>query len=187
MKREEFTSLPVGIALGILYDQMPGRLEHMAVPKSPMSPKYDQIIRRKNGYQWASETDLESLRFFLTLAQRPPTDEKYREKNEKNAKALSYWVAWREAEPRAVWTGERNRVPATAKPPTSKPEQHEWEARGNAPAAGDSSGAAEYGFAGGSGGGGFDDQDYGGGSKETDDIPYRKRGGPGGTKTVFQV
>jgi hypothetical protein len=87
------------------------------------APKFDTSIARKGGMvQYASETDLEGLIFWKARAEEPPSDPKYEESNAKQAKALGYWIAYRQANPDAIWRGERNRVLITAKAPTNKPE-----------------------------------------------------------------
>ena len=89
------------------------------------APKFDTSIIRKGGMvQFASETDLAGLMFWKGRADEPPSDPKYAESNAKQSKALSYWIAYRQAEPNAVWSGERNRQPVTARPPSGKPETY---------------------------------------------------------------
>lgn len=88
-------------------------------------PKYDTSISRKGGMvQYASETDAAGLAFWKARAEEPPKDVKYAESNAKQAKALGYWLAYRQAEPAAIWTGERNREVVTAKAPSPKPETY---------------------------------------------------------------
>ena len=89
------------------------------------APKFDTRISRKGGMvQWASECSLKELSFWREQFNKPPSDPKYADSNAKQAKALDYWIAFRRAEPSAVWTGERNRVTVTAKPPSDKPAQY---------------------------------------------------------------
>ncbi len=89
------------------------------------APKFDTAISRKGGLvQWASETDLDGIRYWRRRADEPPSDPKYAESNAKQSKALSYWIAYRQAEPNATWSGERNRQSVTAKPPNAKPETY---------------------------------------------------------------
>lgn len=95
---------------------------------SAPSPRYDMRIRRKGGYQWASETDAEGPRFWVEK-NSSSTDERYREKNQKDARNLSFWLVWREENPTARWEGERNREPVTALAPLPRPMVHEWEPR----------------------------------------------------------
>lgn len=138
---------------GQLYDALDGGSAQSA--GAPMgdgrSPKFDTSISRKGGMvQFASETDLSGLIFWKGRADEPPSDPKYAESNAKQSKALSYWIAYRQAEPNATWSGERNRQPVTARPPSAKPETYP---RGEQPAAAPVGPASEN----------FD---------ETDDIPF---------------
>jgi hypothetical protein len=115
--------------MGLLYDLNSSQLAQTEKPKAARSPKYDHRIGRSGGYQWASETDAESLKFWGDKAAAGVNDEKYGEKNAKNAKALSYWLQWRTENPTAIWTGERNNEQVTACAPSRKPELHEWSHR----------------------------------------------------------
>ena len=138
---------------GQLYDALDGGSAQGAA--APMgdgrAPKFDTSIARKGGMvQYASETDLSGLIFWKGRADEPPSDPKYAESNAKQSKALSYWIAYRQAEPSAVWSGERNRQPVTARPPSAKPETYP---RGEQQAAAPVSAVADN----------FD---------ETDDIPF---------------
>lgn len=141
MDRDQFLSLPVGIALGVLYDQMPQRMATVTVPQIPRSPKFDGRVSRKGGYCWMSEMDLSGLQYWLGRKQQD-TKPEYAERNEKDVKALSFWIAWRTADPQSAWHGERNRQPVRAKHPSRDPELHQWEAkRDAAPSADDYSGS----------------------------------------------
>lgn len=141
MTRDEFLALPPALGLKTLLTAIskaaPKVLEElrdMEAPKVPRAPKYDMRISRKGGYQWASETDLESLKFwrerFNSNAQEGG---QYAERDGKKAQKLEYWVSWREACPDAIWSGQRNDDVVTAKAPTGKPQIHEWEERGQVP------------------------------------------------------
>lgn len=125
MNRDEFSALPASVALGILWDAFPGlekKLADVVAPKRPRPPKYDQAIYRKEGVQWASETDVEGLRFwrarYTASAQKGG---EYAAKDLKRSDALGFWIAWRLAEPMTQWSGERNREQVTAKMPSGKP------------------------------------------------------------------
>jgi len=130
MTKEEICALPAATAIGLLYEcVVNGReLESMEAPRPPQSPKFDHRIRRKDGCQWASETDLEGLRFWHNRAIQPG-DPKWADKNEKEARSLLFFIKWREANPNALWQGERNHEQFTAKPASSKPTVHSWEPR----------------------------------------------------------
>jgi hypothetical protein len=120
MTRDEFVSLPIGVALGVLWDLAGAKLGTMPTPDVPRPPKYDSAIYRKDGVSWASEYDVEGLRFWHAKKAQS-SDPKYAEKDAKAAKALSYWIAYRIADPHTPWTGERNRETITAKAPSAKP------------------------------------------------------------------
>lgn len=125
MKLDEFFSLPPGIAIRLLFEQLDAATREavlaQSAPKPPLPPKFDQAIFRSGGIQWASETDLEGLRFWHSKALQPPSDPKYAESNRKRAESLARWIAWREWFPDATWSGERDRKHGVARGPTSKP------------------------------------------------------------------
>ena len=95
---------------------------------SAKKPQWDMRIRRKGGYQWASETDVEGLRFWVEK-NASSTDPRWAEKNQKDARSLSFWLAWREENPTELWQGERSRQQVTASAPLPRPMIHEWEPR----------------------------------------------------------
>lgn len=139
MKREDFTGLPPSVALGWLWDvlsqesrELSERFAEALVPKVPMSPKYDMPIYRREGLQWASETDAEGLRYWQQRYSES-SDPKYAEKDAKRAKNLGFWLAWRTVEPYAAWTGERNHETVTANPPSKKPKLHDRNAPSDRP------------------------------------------------------
>ncbi len=131
MNRQEFTSLSLPAALGALWDaiQLTEAAEHLSgveAPKPAFSPKYDGRCRTKGGLVYMSECDLSQLQYYYTRATRP-TEEKYREKSEKEAKALLYWMKWRAENPDARWTGERyQQGQVTAAAPSSRPRVSDW-------------------------------------------------------------
>jgi hypothetical protein len=132
MNREEFARLPLSQALGVLYDaNVKGySLESIVAPEPPraaMMPKYDTRCRTKGGTVYASECDLGQLQYYFDRASRG-TDPKYAEKNAKEAKALGFFLAWREQNPMALWSGERyQQGVVTAAAPTARPRVTEWE------------------------------------------------------------
>lgn len=167
MNRSDFTSLPLSLALGLLWDAAQDAdrittaryLEDAEAPKPARPPRFDSAIYRRDGVMYASETDLDGLRFWhKRAAESAANGGQYAEKDEKQAKALAYWIAFREQNPSAIWTGERNREQVTARAPMAKPEvyQRTGAPRAAAPAA--------------TGGGGFSDADYG--SDDDSDIPF---------------
>lgn len=134
MNKSEFTSLPPGLALGVLFDLFEDGLKDVPRPPIPSAPKYDSRVPRKRGeYCWASEMLLADLIFwwkrFDASAQE---DGQHAEKDAKNAKTLEYWIKWRRAFPTETWRGERNRQPVRAFAPSREPELHAWERQGGA-------------------------------------------------------
>lgn len=138
MNRSEFTGLPLSLALGIIWDALRATgghetnrvLDDTEAPKPARPPKYDQIMYRKDGVMWASECDAEGLRFWhKRAAESADSGSQYAEKDAKLAKSLAYWITWREQNPTAIWTGERNRQPTTARAPQGKPEVYPRDAR----------------------------------------------------------
>lgn len=123
MTREQFLA-----AAGAFYDMLQGGTAPGSSSNGAgdgRAPKFDTRIARKGGMvQWASECSLKELSYWREIAGRPPSDPKFAESNARQAKALDYWIAYRRAEPTAVWTGERNRVTTVAKPPSDKPQQY---------------------------------------------------------------
>lgn len=133
MTREEFCSLPPAIALGLVYDMAERKLAPLEKPRLPLPPKFDGRLSRKGGmFVWYSEMLLDDLRYWHKQKAGETTGQ-YADKSQKEAKALFFWVKWRECYPDAVWSGERNKTQATAMPPSKKPQQHAWEPRGVAP------------------------------------------------------
>lgn len=157
MNRSDFTSLPPGLALGVLFDVFERELADVERPKVPLPPKFDSRVPRKRGeYCWASEMLLADLiywwkRFDSSAKENGP----HADKDTKNAKALEYWIKWRRAFPFDVWSGERNRQPVRAFSPSREPELHAWERQGG-------DGNAPPDETGGSAGGGFADVDESG-------------------------
>ena len=137
MTREEFLSLPAGVALSVLLDAWPSLVQALdAIPKPQIarSPKFDTALYRKGGLTWASEYDAEGLRYWQTQKGNSAIQGgQYAEKDEKIAKALGYWIEWRMAYPTAIWSGERFREPVTAKAPSAKPTVYERSQRDATP------------------------------------------------------
>src|ERR1700755_511550 len=94
MTKDEFAALPLRTALRLLWDALDlngTRLVSAVAPKTPFPPKFDQRVRVKGGYVWASECDVRELEWHC---QRVRTSENpaYAERNQKEAKALQYWI-----------------------------------------------------------------------------------------------
>jgi hypothetical protein len=122
------------VVIQVLGPRFAEKLEEIEAPKRPRSPRYDMRISRKGGYQWASETDLEGLRWWLHRFQSSAAEGgKFADKDAKKAEKLAYWVDWREAYPDPQWTGMRNDDAVTAPVPVAKPPVYEWEPRGQMP------------------------------------------------------
>lgn len=132
MTKDDFVKLPLGLALGVLWDAHVNNdnLATMPSVKVPFPPKFDAAIYRKDGVSWASEYDVEGLRFWHDKKLQS-SDPKYADKDAKAAKALSYWIAYRIADPTTPWTGERNHEIVTAKPPSAKPTVYPRDDRGS--------------------------------------------------------
>lgn len=98
------------------------------------SPRYDMKIRRKGGYQWASETDLEGLQFWAGLKSKPSSNPEYAERDKADLKKLGYWISWREGDPYSRWRGIRWESEVVALQPSNKPVVHSWDAPASPPA-----------------------------------------------------
>jgi hypothetical protein len=131
MTKDEFTALPPAIALGVIFDAMPG-LASAGVPQLPRSQKYDGKLSRKGGtYCWMSEMNLESLIYWENLKRTSSTNgSQWAEKDKKTADALAYWVGWRRVFPTEPWSGMRNDERVTAAPPSRDPALHQWDGSG---------------------------------------------------------
>ncbi len=127
MTKDEFLSLPSGMAMRILFDllgpEAQRRLYEIEKPRVPFAPKYDRAIFRKDGVQYASESNLENLRYWHARAAEGAAkpNSQYAEKDQKQAAELEKWIAWRECSPDAIWSGTRGNDQVTAAPPSGKP------------------------------------------------------------------
>lgn len=145
MTKDEFCALPIKTALGLLWDycRLDEELAAMPAPTPPppprssaSAPRYDRRIPRKDGVTYASEYDLEGLRYWHGRASAGAVvSGPYQEADRKQAEALAYWITYREAEPAAVWTGLRGDDVVTAAAPSNKPTVYPRDAR-PAPAGG---------------------------------------------------
>src|SRR5450631_1854349 len=126
MTKQQFCALPLAQALDCLWESnLKGfKLDAITAPEPPreaLSPKYDGRCRTKGGLVYMSECDASQLRYYLERAQKPG-DPKYEERNQKEAKNLRFFLAWREANPDAIWVGERyQQGQVRALPPSSRP------------------------------------------------------------------
>lgn len=125
MDRDEFLALPAAVALRVLFDALDPEtvraIENTEAPKQPKQPKFDRKIFRQGGIMWASECDLECLRFWHGRASESASDPKYEAANKKQAEELARWIAWREWYPNTAWSGERDSKQGVAKLPSAKP------------------------------------------------------------------
>src|SRR5688572_22743912 len=109
MTRDELCSLPPAMAIKIIVEllgtEFAQQLAGMETRKAPRPPRFDARISRKGGFQWASETDLEGLRWWLNRFEASANEGgQWASKDARRAEKLSYWVAWREVYPDVAWT-----------------------------------------------------------------------------------
>lgn len=167
MQRSDFTGLPLSVALGIVWDALHSThagslLADLPVPEKVRAPKYDHRVGRKGGFQWASETDLEGLRFWHTrAAEGAASGGQWASKDQKRADALARWIAYREQDPASPWSGVRDDAQVTAHAPMAKPMIHEYAPRDARPAPTPAA----------SSGGGYSSEDYGA-DTDDDSIPF---------------
>jgi hypothetical protein len=131
MQREQFTALPLSLALGAIYDAIPS-LASAQAPQLPRAQKYDTRLTRKGGtYCWLSEMSLESLVYWEKLKRTSAeSGGEFAEKDRKLATTLAYWVTWRQVFPNDRWHGKRGEESVTADPPSRDPALYEWGPRG---------------------------------------------------------
>lgn len=161
MTKDEFQSLPLRLALGVLFDLLPG-IASVEKPRAPLPPKYDDRMPKKAGqFCWMSEMTLDDLSWWLGKTQESANSgSQYAEKDGKLAAKISHWVKWRQAFPNELWSGERNRVRVTGAPPSREPRLYSWDdvkrsgsgqskpaddGYGDAPTGGGGSAADDYG------------------------------------------
>ena len=127
MTPEDLFALPPGIGLRLIFEALDEKTRAAVLSKpalkAPLPPKYDQAIFRSDGIQWASETDIEGLRYWHKKSLEN-TNEKYAEANRKRAESLARWITWREWFPDTAWSGERDGKPGVARPPSRKPKTY---------------------------------------------------------------
>lgn len=135
MSPDEFSSLPVSVALRVLLEgsqKLKGIVANTEKPRSPMPPRFDRRLSRKGGqYVWASESSLESLTFWLGKNREGAQNGgEYAERNAKEAEQLERWVTWRTWFPSEIWTGTRgNNEGVRAAAPSKSPKLYQWEPR----------------------------------------------------------
>ncbi len=128
MNRDEFTQLPLAVALGMLWDtdrELSAALSLVAAPTPALSPKYDRRLYRSGGYQWASETALDSLKWYYERAVKSAKDGgQYAENNAKEEKALKYWLDFRTQDPTSAVRTTRGDDSVKAEAPSRDPQIH---------------------------------------------------------------
>lgn len=132
MNKEEFTSLPVPLALGVLWDIAQPKLEAIEMPIVPRSPKYDDRFSRKKGFFcWVSEMALDDLTWWRgKKAESAAAGTEWAEKDAKWVAKLDKWIEWRRLFPYETWSGTRGNARATAAPPSKDAALHAWGPRG---------------------------------------------------------
>jgi hypothetical protein len=130
--KDEFTSLPLQLALSIVWDVASQRLRDMPCPEVARAPKYDGRQRKDGGFVWYSEMCLDDLEFWQKKnAASAAEGGQYAEQNGKTARNLEKWVAWRRLFPTEQWRGTRGEEKATAAPPSKEPRVNQWEEKKN--------------------------------------------------------
>ncbi len=129
MNRDEFTQLPLAVALGLIWDVTPATNRETIIateaPKPALSPKYDRRLYRSGGYQWASETALDSLKWYYERAVKSAKEGgQYAENNAKEEKALKYWLDFRMQEPTVMARTTRGDTQVLAEAPSRDPQIH---------------------------------------------------------------
>lgn len=145
MTRDEFASLPLKIALGVLYDVASVRLQHCRKPDVPRPPLYDDRLGKGKGtFVWMSEMALGDLEWWAnTKEANAAKGGDHADSNAKGAQKLRTWLVWRDVFPHETWSGKRGNERVTAKPPSRNPETHPWPARGTGHGKSNTSAASE--------------------------------------------
>jgi hypothetical protein len=128
--KDQLLALSPAMALRVIVDCLDAettkRIAAHAEVKVPLAPKFDMAIYRRDGVQWASETDLSGLRFWHKKAsESAASGSQYAAKDQKKAANLERWIKWRECLPDVCWSGERNDQPITAPAPSARPMVYE--------------------------------------------------------------
>jgi hypothetical protein len=131
VNKEDFEGLPPRVALGLLFDLVPG-LANVEKPRLPLPPKFDAKLSRKAGsYCFMSEMTLTDLLWWQgKKAESMNGGGPYAEKDRKTYETLTRWVTWRQVFPNDRWHGKRGEESVTADPPSRDPALYEWGPRG---------------------------------------------------------
>jgi hypothetical protein len=129
--KDEFTSLPVTLALGLVYDLAASKLSGMPAPDVPRPPKYDGRLGRKKGlFCWMSEMTLDDLEWWhAKKSESAGGDSQWSERDGKTAATLGRWIEWRRLFPSEQWSGLRGEDRVTAALPSRDVTLHEWPRR----------------------------------------------------------
>jgi len=127
MTKEEFSTLPLKVALELVYDMAHAKLEPLPKPTLPRSPKYDDRLPRKGGFIWTSEMLLADL-IWWREKKRESADGggQYAEKDAKLVAKFDKWIEWRTLFPTEVWSGTRGDDRATGAAPSREPRLQPW-------------------------------------------------------------
>jgi hypothetical protein len=145
----EFLALPLATRWEVVYRLLHDRLVTLPSPTvsptepspsdpirrlpPPRPPRFDSKLRRRGGFQFASESEVSSLEWFRArAAESAEAGGRYSDQDHKLAAELAYWIAWRSAHPAECWVGIRNGQRVKAQPPSRDPEIHPWPSRGPA-------------------------------------------------------
>lgn len=136
MNRDEFTSLPLRIALGVIYDiARTQRLVDMPMPEVPKPPLYDgRLSRGERGFVWMSEMTLCDLRWWRDAKQKSADDPQratYADRARKAVATLDKWIAWRADFPTELWSGKRGDDRATGAAPSRDARINSWSENGS--------------------------------------------------------
>lgn len=124
MTREQFLALA-----GQLYDAQNGGGGGTGDGRAP---QWDtQLPAGPGEVIYASECSAKELQYQISKANKPPKDPKWLEANQKRARALGYWLAYRQGNPSVCWSGSRNRVSVTAAAPSDRPAKYQKPAYSN--------------------------------------------------------
>jgi hypothetical protein len=140
VNRDEFASLPLRIALGLIYDMARAKLEPLPRLDVPKPPLYDGRLSKGGGFMWMSEMVLADLEWWARAKKKSAeSGGTYADKDRKTFETLTKWIAWRTLYPSDTWSGKRGDERVSAAPPSGNPRINEWGPRSDVkkkPAAG---------------------------------------------------
>jgi hypothetical protein len=124
VKRDDFVSLPLRIALGIIYDiARTPKLVDMPRPDVPKPPLYDtKLSKGGGGFVWMSEMALADLEWWRNTKQKSADGNgDYADRDRKSVATLEKWIAWRVCFPSDTWSGKRGEDRVSGAPPSRNP------------------------------------------------------------------